>query len=101
MYQEACFVAMQLIYCLTEDRSNRIKCYYGHFSFSLSMSMKYFRFSNKTLILASLTHLSVGSFLWDTGKQNRPRCDATDCDVHSAASSLGLFCLLFRNFIEK
>ena len=37
-----------------------------------------------------LTHLSLASLLWDIGKQNSPRCDATKRGVPSAAI---LFCL--------
>ena len=36
-----------------------------------------------------VTHMSLASFLWDIGKLNSPRCDATNM-----ASNLGLFCLL-------
>ena len=44
----------------------------------------------------TLTHLSLASFLGDTGKQNSPRCDAAERGVPSGA-------ILFeqRNFIEK
>ena len=43
-----------------------------------------------------LTHLSLASLLWDIGKQNSPRCDATEPGVPSGA-------ILFqqRNFIKK
>ena len=37
-----------------------------------------------------ISFISLASFLWDIGKQYSPRCDAAD----SAASHLGLFCLL-------
>ena len=37
-----------------------------------------------------LTHLSLASFLWDTGKQHSPRYDAAEC---GAASHLELCCL--------
>ena len=42
------------------------------------------------------THLSLVSLLWDIGKQNSPRCDATERGVPSGA-------ILFacRNFIKK
>ena len=40
-------------------------------------------------------HISLASFLWDIGKQNRPRCDAAERGVpQNAASHLRLFCLL-------
>ena len=32
-----------------------------------------------------LTHLSLASLLWDIGKQNNPRCDATIRSVPSGA----------------
>ena len=32
-----------------------------------------------------LTHLSLGSLLWDIGKQNSPRCDAAERGVPSGA----------------
>ena len=32
-----------------------------------------------------LTYLSLASFLWDIGKQNSPRCDATYSGVPSGA----------------
>ena len=41
----------------------------------------------KLLWCILLTHLSLASLLWDIGKQTSPRCG-------SAASHLGLFCLL-------
>ena len=44
----------------------------------------------------ALTHISLGSLLWDIGKQYSPRCDAADRGVPSGAI---LFAL--RNFIEK
>ena len=33
----------------------------------------------------TLTHLSLASLLWDIGKQNSPRCDATERGVPSGA----------------
>ena len=33
----------------------------------------------------SLTHLSLPSFLWDIGKQHRPRCDAAERGVPPGA----------------
>ena len=52
-----------------------------------------------------LTHLSLTSLLWDIGKQNSPRCDAAilapDVMPQIAASHLGLFCLLAREFSSK
>ena len=43
-----------------------------------------------------LTHISLASFLWDIGKQNRPRCDSAFWGVPSGA-------ILFahKKFIEK
>ena len=43
-----------------------------------------------------LDHISLASFLWDTGKQYSPRCDAAERGVPSEA-------ILFaqRNVIEK
>ena len=43
-----------------------------------------------------LTHLRLASLLWYIGKQNSPRCDASERGVPSGA-------ILFaqRNFIEK
>ena len=43
-----------------------------------------------------LTHISLGSFLWDIGKQNSPRFDAAFCGVPSVAI---LFAYMI--FIEK
>ena len=34
---------------------------------------------------ACLTHLSLGSLLWDIGKQNSPRCDAAERGVPPGA----------------
>ena len=36
-------------------------------------------------IFHCLTHLSLASHLWDIGKQNSPRCDATERGVSSGA----------------
>ena len=37
------------------------------------------------LFTAYLSHISLVSFLWDIGKQNRPRCDAAKRGVPSGA----------------
>ena len=44
----------------------------------------------------TLTHISMASFLWDTGKQNSHRCDAVKSGVAS-----GAILFAFMNFIEK
>ena len=46
--------------------------------------------------MLKLTHLSLASLLWDTGKQNNPRCDAAERGVPS-----GAILFAYRNFIEK
>ena len=37
------------------------------------------------LVVPSLTHIYLASFLWDIGKQNSPRCDAAKRGVPSGA----------------
>ena len=46
--------------------------------------------------LASLTHISLASFLWDIGRQKSPRCDAAKRGVTS-----GVILFAYMNFIEK
>ena len=55
-----------------------------------------FRFACSEKKLRNLTHLSLASLLWDLGKQNSPRCDATERGVPS-----GAILFAYRNFIEK
>ena len=50
----------------------------------------------KQAVIIFLTHISLASFLWDIGKQNRPRCDATK---HGVPSENILFA--DKIFIEK
>ena len=47
-------------------------------------------------VLCLLTRISLGSFLWDKGKQYSPRCDAAERGVPSWAIPFA-----YRNFIEK
>ena len=43
-----------------------------------------------------LTHLSLASLLWDIGKQNSPRCDATERGV-----PFGAILFSFEEFHRK
>ena len=44
-----------------------------------------------------LTHLSLASLLWDIGKQNSPRCDATE----RGGVPSGAILFAQRNFIKN
>ena len=46
--------------------------------------------------LTHKSHISLGSFLWDKGKQNSPRCDTTKRRVPSGAIRFA-----DMNFIKK
>ena len=52
--------------------------------------------NNKLLLYNSLTNLSRASFLWDIGKENSARWDATKRGVPS-----GAILFAYTNFIEK
>ena len=36
-------------------------------------------------VLFQITHISLVSFLWDIGKENKPRCDASKRGIPSGA----------------
>ena len=46
-----------------------------------------------------LSHITIGSFLWDIGKQCRPRSDLAECGVWSGASLFAQ--IVFRLNLNK
>ena len=59
-------------------------------SISIAMSIERYLLT-KFLSEICLTHLSLASLLWDIGKQNSPRCDASERGVPSAGTHQQLF----------
>ena len=48
------------------------------------------------ILIRFITHISLASFLWEIGKQNRHRCDAAKCGVPS-----GAILFAYKYFIKK